>query len=97
MKVLDFGEIMLRLASPGYTKLFQKHTLETSFCGGEANVAVSLANFGIEPEFLTKLPRNDAAVAASFLKHTMEGDFNRSTVVDIENLMRNGGNGRVVR
>lgn len=64
MKVLTFGEIMLRLASPGYTRLFQKDTLETSFCGGEANVAVSLANFGIESEFLTKLPKNDVAVAA---------------------------------
>ena len=45
MKVLSFGEILLRLASPGYTKLFQKDSLDATFCGGEANVAVSLANF----------------------------------------------------
>lgn len=51
MKVLSFGEILLRLASPGYTKLFQKDSLDATFCGGEANVAVSLANFGIQSEF----------------------------------------------
>ena len=64
MKVLSFGEILLRLASPGYTKLFQRDELEASFCGGEANVAVSLAIFGIDSEFLTKLPNNDVAAAA---------------------------------
>lgn len=64
MKVLTFGEILLRLATPGYTKLFQKDNLESTFCGGEANVAVSLANFGLETEFLTKLPKNDVANAA---------------------------------
>lgn len=64
MKVLSFGEILLRLASPGYTKLFQKDNLESTFCGGEANVAVSLAQFGLDSEFLTKLPQNDVGVAA---------------------------------
>ena len=59
MKVLSFGEILLRLASPGYTKLFQKDSLDATFCGGEANVAVSLANFGVQSEFLTVLPDND--------------------------------------
>lgn len=64
MKVLTFGEILLRLASPGYTKLFQKDSLDASFCGGEANVAVSLALLGLKSEFVTKLPRNDVAAAA---------------------------------
>lgn len=64
MKVLTFGEILLRLAAPGYTKLFQKDSLDATFCGGEANVAVSLSIFGLESEFLTKLPRNDVAEAA---------------------------------
>lgn len=64
MKVLSFGEILLRLASPGYTRLFQKDSLETSFCGGEANVAVSLSLFGVESAFLTKLPNNDVSHAA---------------------------------
>ena len=64
MKVLAFGEILLRLASPGYSRLFQKDSLETTFCGGEANVAVSLSIFGLESEFLTKLPRNEVGIAA---------------------------------
>ena len=57
MKVLTFGEILLRLASPGYSRLFQKECLETSFCGAEANVAVSLAVFGVNSAFLTRLPK----------------------------------------
>ena len=52
MKVLTFGEILLRLASPGYTRFFQKDCLETSFCGAEANVAVSLAILGVDSAFL---------------------------------------------
>lgn len=64
MKVLTFGEILLRLAAPGHTRLFQKDSLESSFCGGEANVAVSLALLGVSAQFLTKLPENDVAKAA---------------------------------
>lgn len=64
MKVLSFGEILLRLAAPGYTKLFQKDSLDSTFCGGEANVAVSLSIFGLESAFLTKLPDNDVGIAA---------------------------------
>ena len=64
MKVLSFGEILLRLASPGYTKLFQKDSLDATFCGGEANVAVSLANFGVPSEFLTTVPDNDVGRAS---------------------------------
>lgn len=63
-KVVSFGEILLRLASPGYTKLFQKDCLDATFCGGEANVAVSLANFGLKSSFVTKLPPNDVGKAA---------------------------------
>jgi len=65
MRVLSFGEILLRLAAPGYTRLFQKDSLEATFCGGEANVAVSLAKFGIDSQFLTKLPQNDVGIAAA--------------------------------
>lgn len=64
MKVLSFGEILLRLAAPGYTKLFQKDSFEATFCGGEANVAVSLSILGIDSAFLTKLPANEVGVAA---------------------------------
>lgn len=65
MKVVSFGEILLRLASPGYTRLFQKDSFEATFCGGEANVAVSLAVFGLESSFITKLPNSDVGYAAA--------------------------------
>lgn len=63
MKVLTFGEIMLRLKAPGHERFFQSPTLEATFGGGEANVAVSLANYGMDVEFLTVLPENDIADA----------------------------------
>lgn len=65
MRVLSFGEILLRLAAPGYTRLFQKDSLDVTFCGGEANVAVSLSVFGLESQFLTKLPDSDVGAAAA--------------------------------
>lgn len=58
MKVITFGEIMLRLKAPGFERLFQTPFLEATFGGGEANVAVSLANYGMDAEFLTVLPKN---------------------------------------
>lgn len=64
MKVVSFGEKMLRLSPDGYYKLFQKPELNTSFCGAEANVAVALSNFGDEAEFVTALPDNDIGRAA---------------------------------
>lgn len=64
MKVITFGEILLRLAAPGNTKLFQKDSLDSTFCGGEANVAVSLSIFGLNSTFVTKLPDNEVGQAA---------------------------------
>lgn len=61
MKVLTFGEIMLRLKAPGHERFFQSPMLEATFGGGEANVAISLANYGMDAEFLTVLPKNDIA------------------------------------
>lgn len=58
MKFLTFGEIMLRLKSPGHERLFQSPVFEASFGGGEANVAVSLANYGLDAALLTVLPVN---------------------------------------
>ena len=55
-KVVTFGEIMLRLAPYGYNRFFQQ--LQATFGGGEANVAVSLSNFGVESVFVTKLPNH---------------------------------------
>lgn len=66
MKFLTFGEIMLRLKAPGKERFFQSPVLEATFGGGEANVAVSLANYGQDAAFLTVLPDNaiaDACVA----------------------------------
>ena len=61
MKYLSFGEIMLRLKAPGVERLFQSPVLEATFGGGEANVAVSLANFGCTAAYLTVLPNNALA------------------------------------
>lgn len=58
MKFLTFGEIMLRLKAPGQECFFQSPMLEATFGGGEANVAVSLANYGMDVSFLTVLPVN---------------------------------------
>ena len=63
MRVVTFGEIMLRLKSPGHERLMQSPFLEATFGGGEANVAVSLANFGIASSFVTVLPDNSLADA----------------------------------
>lgn len=66
MKFLTLGEIMLRLKTPGNERLFQSPVLEATFGGGEANVAVSLANYGEDVGFMTVLPDNavaDACVA----------------------------------
>ena len=61
MKILTFGEIMLRLKSPGWERFFQSPMLEATFGGGEANVAVSLANYGMDAQYLTVLPENPIA------------------------------------
>ena len=62
-KVVTFGEIMLRLATPGYLRFTQAGEFTATFGGGEANVAVSLANYGIPTDFVTRLPENDIAKA----------------------------------
>jgi 2-dehydro-3-deoxygluconokinase len=62
-KVVTFGEIMLRLSTPGFERFTQANQFNIQFGGGEANVAISLANFGIPVEFITRLPQNDIAQA----------------------------------
>ena len=64
MKVVTFGEIMLRLAPNGYYRFFQDDQMQATFGGGEANVAVSLANFGLESTYVTKLPDHAIGQAA---------------------------------
>ena len=65
-KVVTFGEIMMRLSPPGFLRFEQAHSFDVIYGGGEANVAVSLANYGIPAEYVTRLPKNeigDACVA----------------------------------
>ena len=52
---------MLRLATPGYQRFSQARSFEATFGGGEANVAVSLANYGVDAHYVTRLPKNDIA------------------------------------
>ncbi len=63
-KVVTFGELMLRLAPNGYYRFFQNDQMQATFGGGEANVAVSLANYGLEASFVSKLPAHAIGQAA---------------------------------
>jgi 2-dehydro-3-deoxygluconokinase len=63
-RVVTFGEIMLRLKSPGFERLFQSPVLEATFGGAEANVAVSLANYGTPATFVSAIPTNNIGDAA---------------------------------
>ena len=76
-KVLTFGEIMLRLAPPDGQRFLQSPELEATFGGGEANVAVSLANYGFDAAFVTKLPKHEIGQAAvnSLRKYGVDTSF----------------------
>ncbi len=63
-KVVTFGEIMLRLSTPGLTRFVQSQNFDATFGGGEANVAVSLANYGLDSYYVTKLPKHEIGQAA---------------------------------
>ena len=63
-KVVTFGEIMLRLSPPGFLRFSQANNFDAVFGGGESNVAVSLANYGIPVEFVTRLPNNEIGDSA---------------------------------
>lgn len=63
-KVITFGEIMLRLASPGFLRFSQASHFDVVYGGGESNVAVSLANYGVPVDFVTRLPKNDIGQCA---------------------------------
>ncbi len=63
-RVVTFGEIMLRLAPNGYYRFFQNDQIQATFGGGEANVAVSLANYGLDSVYVTKLPKHAIGQAA---------------------------------
>ena len=63
-KIVTFGELMLRLAPNGYYRFFQNDQMQATFGGGEANVAVSLSNYGMDASFVTKLPSHAIGQAA---------------------------------
>jgi 2-dehydro-3-deoxygluconokinase len=63
IKAVTFGEIMLRLSTPGYERFDQAKQFDINFGGGEANVAVSLAMFGVETHYITRLPKNEVGDA----------------------------------
>ncbi|HVT13183.1 MAG TPA: sugar kinase [Fimbriimonadaceae bacterium] len=79
---VSFGEIMLRLSPPGHERLLQARSFDAAFGGGEANVAVSLAQFGITSRFVTALPPNDLGQAAL--------NALRGWGVDTSHILRNG-------
>jgi 2-dehydro-3-deoxygluconokinase len=81
-KIVTLGEIMLRLKSPGFERLLQTNQFEATFGGGEANVAVSLANFGLPVSFVTALPNNPIAHSAIV--------FLRGAGVDTSHILRIG-------
>ena len=81
-KFVTFGEIMLRLKSPGHERFFQSPSLEATFGGGESNVAVALANYGLDAAFVTALPENDIAEAC--IREL------RSHGVDVSGIRRSG-------
>ena len=63
-KIVTFGEIMLRLAPPGFLRFSQTNSFDIIYGGGESNVAVSLANYGLPVDFVTRLPKNDLGKCA---------------------------------
>ena len=81
-KVVTFGEIMLRLAPNGYYRFFQNDQMQATFGGGEANVSVSLANYGMESVYVTKLPKHAIGQAAV--------DSLRAFGVDTSKIVRGG-------
>ena len=82
VKTVCFGEIMLRLSPPGFERLFQSPTLQATFGGGEANVAVSLAQFGCDSWYVTRVPANPVGDAAV---RTL-----RAEGVNVEHVLRGG-------
>ena len=69
-KVVSFGEMLLRLSPPGFLRIEQTRSFDAEFGGGEGNVAVSLARFGVPVEYVTRLPKNEVADSCiAFLRH----------------------------
>lgn len=81
-KVVTFGEIMMRLSPPGFLRFGQARSFDVIYGGGEANVAVSLANFSVSVDYVTRLPNNDLGEACIH--------FLRQYGVDVNKIVRGG-------
>ncbi len=81
-KIITFGEIMLRLSPPGFQRFGQARSFDVIYGGGESNVAVSLANYGLDVDFVTRLPENDIGEAALM--------FLRQYGVGVDKIIRGG-------
>lgn len=78
-RVITFGEIMLRLSTPGYQRFVQAQSFDVTYGGGEANVAVSVANYGLDSVYVTKLPDNPIGDAA--LNHLRRFGVNTEYII----------------
>lgn len=78
-KVVTFGEVMLRLSTPNFQRFSQASQFDITYGGGEANVAVSLANYGLDAVFVTRLPEND--IGKSCLMHLRKFGVNTSQII----------------
>lgn len=81
-KVVTFGEVMMRLSTPGHLRFVQASSFDVTFGGGEVSVAVSLANYGIPVDFVTRLPNNDIGEACI--------QFVRQFGVGVDKIVRGG-------
>jgi len=81
-KVVTFGEIMLRLSSPGFLRFVQASSFEAIYGGAEANVAIALANFGIQVDYVTRLPQHEIGDACL--------NYLRQFGVGVEKIIRGG-------
>ena len=78
-KVITFGEIMLRLSTPNHNRFVQSDLFEVNYGGGEANVAVALANYGLESYFVSKLPNNE--IGQSAVNHLRRFGVNTNHII----------------
>ena len=98
-KVVTFGEIMLRLSPPGFLRLGQTRSFDVTYGGGEANVAASLASYGLPADFVTRLPKNDMGDACirSLRDHGSESTRSSGEAIGSESISLKWGLLRVAR
>ena len=78
MKILTFGEIMLRLTPPNYQKIRMANEFEATYGGSEANIALALANLGVDSSFFSVVPNNSLGKSAvRMLRSTVQGEMRK--------------------